>query len=278
MTTGIYFHEKLVGNDWPIVGDRYQNFPEILEKLNDELYEITLFQPDPVSEELLLSTHGENYLERVKQDWYYDGALLTIGGCVEAATKVWSDELKNAICFLAAAGHHAHPTRAWGGTYLSCIGPVWNSLKERGLSRMVYLDTDSHHGDGAREVLEMEENALHVCFCGSEREEGKSNTCIRTARRSSDEDYLEKVKETFPKIKDHNPEIIIHFFGHDTHKNDYGNRGLTESFFPKLANLVQDFADEVCEGKYVIIDGGGANVEVGERIWPDIIEILAKDS
>lgn len=277
MTTGIYFHPEFVGENWPIVGDRYINFPRILQELEKNTKQVELFKPSPVSEKYLLSTHSQQYLEKEKRSWYFNGAKLTVGACTEAARKVLKSQLNNAVSFSAAAGHHAHPDRAWGGTYLSCIGPILSALDEEDFSRLVYIDTDSHHGDGAREILFNRTDAMHVCFCGSDREEGENNFCVDVGRKTMDEEYLEKVKRVLPKMREFNPDILIHFFGHDTHKNDYGNRGLSAGFFPKLAKTINNFSQKFCDSKYVIMDGGGANAEVGRKIWPEIIRILAAD-
>lgn len=275
MTTGVYFHPKFFGKNWPIVGDRYTGFSRILQELVEEVNQVELLEPSPVSEDLLLSTHTKQYLEKEKRSWYFEGAKLTVGGCVEASRKVWKNQLDNAVCFLAAAGHHAHPDYAWGGTYLSCIGPILAALDEEGFSKLVYIDTDSHHGDGSREILLNRADTLHVCFCSSDTEEGENNLCLNVGRETTDEKYLKKVKGILPRIRDFNPGIIVHFFGHDTHKNDYGNRGLSTEFFPKLAKTINNFSLKNCDGKYVVIDGGGANAEVGRKIWPEIIKILA---
>ncbi len=83
------------------------------------------------------------------------------------------------------------------------------------------------------------------------------------------------MRETIPKIRSFKPEMIVHFFGHDTHKEDYGSRGLDEEFFVELARVMKQLTDEVCDGRYLVIDGGGANARVGRRIWPEIIRVLA---
>lgn len=69
--------------------------------------------------------------------------------------------------------------------------------------------------------------------------------------------------------------MVVHFFGHDTHEADYGNRGVDENFFVDLAKVMKKCADEICGGRYLVIDGGGANKKVGRYIWPKIIRVLA---
>ncbi|MBO8183772.1 MAG: hypothetical protein H0Z28_13450 [Archaeoglobus sp.] len=274
MTTGIFFHKEFIGKNWPVVGDRYEGFDKLIEDLSKDS-EIEVIEPEPVSEELLLRIHSKDFLEEQRSSWYYYGAKLTVGGFVKACEMVWKEKLKNAVVFLVAAGHHASKSSAWGGTYLSCIGPTSLRLRELGLRRFVLIDTDAHHGDGDRDVLKEDEDAFHLCFCWRDLEED-SKLCVNVRSPEGDEWYLEKVRSMFPRIRDFKPEMIIHFLGHDTHWNDYGSLGLSENFYIELAREVKLLAEEVCDGRYVIMDGGGANREVGKYIWPRIIKVLKK--
>jgi len=274
MATYVFFHRDFIGKEWSIIGDRYRNFEFILEELR-KIPGVEILEPEEVSEDLLLKIHSKEFLESQKKAWYYQGAKLTVGGVVKACELVWK-EGGNAVVFSVAAGHHAGRNHAWGGTYLSCIGPALVKLRELGLKRLALIDTDAHHGDGDRDVLLGDKNALHICFCWNNAVEEETKICVKVSDVKSDEDYLERVLNTFGVIESFKPEMIVHFFGHDTHRDDYGSLGLSERFYPQLAEEIKKLAEEICDGKYVLIDGGGANREVGERIWREIIKILAK--
>ncbi len=273
MTTGVFFHREFIGKDWPIIGDRYEGFDEIVEELSKDP-KIRVVEPEPVPEDLLLKVHTKDFVEDQKKFWYYSGARLTVGGTAKACEMVWRGELSNAVVFLVAAGHHASRSSAWGGTYLSCIGPALLRLRELGLRRLALIDTDAHHGDGDRDVLRGDDDVLHVCFCWGGRKESETKMCVSVSDVDSDEGYLEKVRNIFPVIEDFKPEMIVHFLGHDTHRDDYGSLGLSEDVYIELAKEVKRLAEKVCEGKYVILDGGGANKNVGKYIWPRIIDVL----
>lgn len=60
---------------------------------------VKLFEPGPASENTLLLAHTEAYLEEVKRSWYFKGAALAVGGCVEAAERIARGELTNALVF-----------------------------------------------------------------------------------------------------------------------------------------------------------------------------------
>lgn len=267
MTTGVFFDESFEGRNWPIIGDRYKGFAEMLGRLCEDLEDVDILKPDPAPMELLLSVHGKHYIKQVEQKWYYRIARLTVGGCVQASEMIWRGDLDNAVVFLVAAGHHAHPSHGWGGTYLSCIGPILNRLRDLGLKRIAYVDTDSHHGDGARDILMGDQDALHICFCSRDQVEDEgTKLCVDVGWRTTNEEYLQKVTETLSRVRSFKPEMVVHFFGHDTHQNDYGNRGLNEKFFVELAKFMKRFTDQICGGRYVVIDGGGANARVGRNL------------
>jgi len=276
--TGVFFHQEFAKSNWPIIGNKFRRFPDVIRDIL-KLDGVRLFEPNPVSEALLLKIHTKTYLEEVKKAWYYRGASLAVGACVEATEKIAKGEIINALVFSVAAGHHAEPSYAWGGTYLSCIGPSVVNVREKfGLKRFAIIDTDSHHGNGTRAVFKNDLEVLHVCFCDENRiEDNGTKIDVDTGYRSSDEDYLEKVRlNFFSRVREFKPFMIFHNFGHDTCQGDYGDRGLTKEFFIHLANEVNELAKEVCDGRYLIITHGGYLPEVAEYIFPRILEILIK--
>jgi len=278
LVTGVFFHEHFVGKEWPVIGDRYEGFPELLSELEREFPNVRLIRPEPAPEELLARVHTPEHLARVRRVWYYEGARLTVGAFVKACEMVWLGKLSNAVVFLVAAGHHAHRDYAWGGTYLSLIGPALLRLRELGLRRLAYIDTDAHHADGAREILMGDRDVLHICFCHRDVvEDNGTKICVDVGWSTTDDAYLARVREVMPTIRAFKPQMILHFLGHDTHKEDYGSLGLSEGFFISLVGELKALAGEVCNGRYVIAHGGGANKRVVKQIWPEIIKLLAKD-
>ncbi len=278
MTTGVFFHPEFANGNWPIIGNKFRNFSIILKELikNER---IKLFEPEPVKESLLLKVHSHSYLEEVKKAWYYRGASLSVGGCVQAAEMVAEGKIINGLVFTVAAGHHAEPSYGWGGTYLSCIGPSVVNVRERfGIKRFAIIDTDSHHGNGTRAVFRNNLDILHVCFCDEDRvEENGTKVDVDTGYRTDDERYLEMVrKQFFNRVREFKPFLIFHNFGHDTCEGDYGDRGLTKEFFIRLATEVNEIAKEVCCGRYIILTHGGYLSEVAEYIFPRILEILIR--
>lgn len=279
MTTGVFFHKMFSGEEWIIIGDKFHNFPQVMEHALKQP-QVKLFTPKKATEELLLKIHTPRFVEDLKRAWYYEGAIYSVGGCVEATEKILSGELENALVFDVAAGHHAERDSAWGGTYVSCAGPAFYSARQKfGRKRFAILDTDCHHGNGTRDIFRDDDDVLHVCFCSWSRVEGNGNkVCVDTGWRTTDDDYLKKVRQEFiSRSKEFKPDMIFHNFGHDTCQGDYGDRGLTPEFFPRLAREIKQCADEVCQGRYLVLTHGGYRADIAELIFPEIIEILAEE-
>jgi acetoin utilization deacetylase AcuC-like enzyme len=278
MKTGVFWHNIFATSSWPIIGNKFENFPSIMEQAL-KLEGVKLFTPNKVSWEVLKKVHNESVLNDLRRAWYCEGALYSVGGCIEAALKILGDELDNALVFDVGAGHHAGPTRAWGGTYISCTGPTIVSLREKyGKGRYAIIDTDSHHGDGTRAVFMGDRDVLHICFCSSNHvEDEATKICVNVGYNTSDHEYLGHVEREFiPRVRDFKPDIIFHLLGHDTARGDYGDRGLTDSFYLELVEMIKSCAEEICGGKYMIITHGGSRKDLAEYIFPKIIEILAR--
>ncbi|RLF12013.1 MAG: hypothetical protein DRJ68_06400 [Thermoprotei archaeon] len=276
--TGVFFSPAVKGKDWPVIGDKFRNFPEVMADVLKNP-NVALYSPKPVDEKLLFKVHTANVVMDLKSAWYYEGAVYSVGGCVEALERICRGEIVNAIVFNVAAGHHAGPSYAWGGTYVSCAGPMIVDAREKfGVERFAIIDTDSHHGDGDRAMFKGDPNVLHVCFCSRNASENSGTKIdVDVGWSTTDSDYLKLVEREFkPRVLDFKPYAIIHFFGHDTCEGDYGSRGLTPNFYLDLARLVKSIAEECCGGRYIIITGGGARRDVAEYIFPNIIRILAE--
>ncbi|MHA1299806.1 MAG: hypothetical protein ACTSO9_10255 [Candidatus Helarchaeota archaeon] len=278
MKTGVFFNKVLVGQDWPIIGNKWTHFPEVMEDILK--YEnVILYESQPVSEDLLSKVHSQRIVNELKNSWYYEGAVVTIGGMVSALEKIWSGEINNALNFMVAAGHHAGPDSAWGGTYASITGPAIYNLRQKfpEAKKFAIIDTDSHCGDGTRAMFLGDKNVFHVCFCSSDEiEDDGTKICVDVGWRTTDKSYLEKVTNNFIiRVKEFKPDLIIHILGHDTCVGDYGDRGVSRDFFLKLVQLLNQTAMEICDGRLAITTMGGDSVEVADYIFPNIIRILS---
>lgn len=168
--TGVFYHEVLSQHTWSIIGQKLRNFPQLIEQLSSNP-NLTMYQIEPVSEELLLRVHTKEHLSNMRHDVNWECGIYGAGACVMAAEKVWQGQVRNAFLALACC-HHAHRDYAWGGCTVSGTGSMILHMREQfGVRRFAILDTDAHHGDGARELTMGDKDVLHVCFCSIDKVE-----------------------------------------------------------------------------------------------------------
>lgn len=133
-------------------------------------------EPNRATEEEILRVHTPEYVEAVQRagnsaaapvsrDYLsryglgpgdtpafpgmYEAAALYAGGTVDAARLVLSGKYEAA--FNVAGGlHHAHPDHASGFCTFNDLAMGIHELLRGGLSRVVYVDIDVHHGDGVQ--------------------------------------------------------------------------------------------------------------------------------
>lgn len=201
---------------------------------------------------------------------------------MEGMDRVGAGELRNAFCFIGAGGHHAG--RDYFGGYC-CFNDVVIAIRQarrKGrLRRVAILDTDAHHADGTRDLVADDSEVLHVCICGTDYasvDGTKVDVAVpvlppgEVARA-----YLTLVCDAFlQRARWFRPDMVVWYFGFDTHQGDYGDLGLTLKAFLGLADLVLDTAREICNGKLLVVLGGGSRTDLATALIPPIVGRLAK--
>ena len=263
-----------------LIGERLNDFPEELEGIlnRDNVYFYEAFyELKPTPEELLLQVHSPRMIEGVKQTPYYETALYSTGGTVQAGESIWRGEIDNAFVFTGTGDHHAGRDYFGGGCHFNSAALAIASLREKfGARRFAILDTDSHHGDGTRDIFKDDRDVLHICLCSQNYDNG-TNVDIAIPYHVTDEEYLARLETEFtPRIAEFKPEIIFWEFGYDATSGDYGSKGLSPDCHPRIASIVKRAADDVCRGRMVAILCGGSRRDIARYCIPRIINCLAE--
>ena len=221
----------------------------------------------------------------------YEGALSVVGGTLRGAKGIMEEEFDHA--FNPGGGlHHAHPGRASGFCVFHDIAVAVRALQEEyGLRRIAVVDIDGHHGDGTQEIFYGERVltiSLHrfgrYFFPGSgstgEIGEGEGEGCninVPLPSGTDDELYLKAYRAiAVPALRAYRPQLIIHQFGADGHYKDLlVGLGLTTRGYEEIARLTHGLAHELCGGKYLVVGGGGYDIDATRRTWSIMFSILA---
>ncbi|AGK60312.1 Deacetylase [Archaeoglobus sulfaticallidus PM70-1] len=277
LTTGIFYHESFSRRSYLTIGTRLKDFPRAFEFLKKKYSNIEIFESEPVSEDLILKVHSLELLEGVKNDTLCSTAWHSAGGVVTATEKVYKSEIRNAFCFIGAGGHHAGRKTFWGFCCFNDVVLAMTNIWEKyGDVRFAIIDTDAHHGDGTRELIEDKE-VLHYCICSTDYVSEDGLKIDASYIGLNPDEYPQLVEDFDRKARNFKPDLIFWYFGHDTHEGDYGDIGLTVKEYVKIAEILKNLAEEICNGKLVVVLGGGSSPSIATESCLAVIEELAKN-
>jgi acetoin utilization protein AcuC len=208
----------------------------------------------------------------------WDRARATVGGSMLAAELV----SEGGVAFHPTGGtHHGMSDRASGFCYLN--DPVFAVLRllDAGLTRVLHVDLDAHHGDGV-EAAFAEDPRVHLA---SIHEDGRwpgtgrvTDTLdgravnVPVPRGINDTEYglvLERL--VFPFVRRVEPEAVVVLLGAD------GLAGDPLSAMRLSNGALWDACRELitCAPRTVILGGGGYNPWTTARLWTGMWGLLA---
>ena len=84
-----------------------------------------------------------------------------------------------------------------------------------------------------------------------------------------------ELKNAFEKwVKVFDPEIIVWNWGYDGTIGEYGDTGLTPELHVQLALEIKKMAEDVCNGRLVVVLCGGSQRRLASFLIPRVIEVL----
>ncbi|MCP4174397.1 MAG: histone deacetylase [Fuerstiella sp.] len=204
-------------------------------------------------------------------------AWLAVGSGVDAVVRVINQEDHQALCLVRPPGHHAVPDSAMGFCLLGNVAVAARTAVQRlGVSRVLVVDWDVHHGNGTQDVFYEDENVTFFSahrfpfYPGSGRksETGRGaglGTVFNLPLRfgTSRKDYLTAFENALTAAADQcRPELVIISAGFDAHAEDpIGSLGLQTDDFAYLTKLVMQVAATHANGRLISMLEGGYNVE-----------------
>jgi len=277
---GIYYHPSFSRKSYMTIGNRLRDFPEALEPLLAKP-NVHLIQAPRASEALILKVHAPEMLAMVAADGFCSTAYESVGSVVAGMTDLAAGKIDRAFCFIGAGGHHAGYRQFWGAC---CFNDVVIALRHtREISqwrRFAIVDTDAHHGDGTRQLIWDDAGVLHLCFCGLDfkSDDGTKvdvNVHRINWREDADAQYVEQVRRNLPLIPPFKPDLLIWYYGFDTHQDDYGSLGLTEAAYFAICDQMIAAAGALGVPLQVVLAGGSMS-HLATATIPEIIRRLAE--
>jgi len=278
--TGIFYHPSFSRKSYMTIGNRLKDFPEALEELLQEP-NVRLYESPRASEELILKVHAPEMLPMVARDGFCSTAYESVGSVVAGMEALARGEIDRAFCFIGAGGHHAGYRQFWGACCFNDVVIAITRVREISpWRRFAIVDTDAHHGDGTRQLIKNDPEIFHLCFCGADhRSADGTKIDVEVYRLGWQEDvntqYVDKVRGHLPLIPPFKPDLLIWYYGFDTHADDYGSLGLTEEAYFEICDLMLAASTE-CGVPLQVVLGGGSLPHLALNTIPEIIRRLAE--
>ncbi len=266
-------------------GQRLKDFPraldDILDKENVSYYDGVYatdnpYYVKPATEEMLAKVHSQDMIDRVRKTGYYEAASYSAGGTIQAALEILRGKIDNAFVFTGVGDHHAGRNSFGGWCYFNGAAVAIAVLRESGVKSFAIVDTDSHHADGTRDIFAWDKEILHVCFCFQNYSDENGNIDVAVPHGISDEEYVRKMEQEFAsRAISFRPEFIFWELGYDATQGDYGDKGVSRDCHVKLARVIKEASDKVCQGRLIVILCGGSDRQLATYIIPKVIKQLA---
>ncbi len=266
--------------------------------------------PKPASLETLGYVHNAEYIRHVKRlsesgggildketetrvsKQSFEVARLAAGGAVEAVNKVMAGEFRNAFVLARPPGHHAGFDYGMGFCVFNNVAIAAEHLvRSFGLSRVLILDIDSHHGNGTQEIfygtpkvpyVSLHEDPTEFPEAGFMDETGEGQGLGFTVNipfpfGTGDAVYWKAVRTVvLPIMKQFKPQFILLSAGFDGHYRDaVGELSLSKQIYPMIFQAVLEFAENVCKGRIVAVLEGGYCLSVLRKVVPVVISQMA---
>lgn len=285
---------------------------KLLESLNlFKIPEIRIFTPQPATDSDLLLFHSLKYIEAMKTlskigggarrrlglgtgdcpvfSEMHESSCLVVGGALEGAKRIQCGDVQQAFSLLGGL-HHAFAERAAGFCYYNDVVITIKYLQqEYGMERILYIDTDVHHGDGVLQAFYEDNSVLGISLHESGqfifpstgfadeigRNEGKGYTInVPLFPGTWDELYIQTFESIIPCIwEKYDPEFVIWQCGADGHFRDVlGHLALTTKLYSYLGKRIAELSRRGCaQGRLLLLGGGGYNPDSVARVWLAIL-------
>ena len=222
----------------------------------------------------------------------YDVAALSAGLAIGALRAVLQGDMRNAYALSRPPGHHALPDFPNGFCLLANIAIAVRAMQAEGLARRVaVLDWDVHHGNGTEAIFYDDPEVLTVSLhqdrnypldTGAFADRGTGpgtgfNLNIPLPPGTGHDGYLAAMDRlVLPALHGFAPDVVIVACGYDAAAMDPLGRMLaTADTFRQMTARVMALAEEVCDGRLVLVHEGGYSETYVPFCGHAVLEVLS---
>jgi len=214
----------------------------------------------------------------------HQASVAIAAGSMAAADAVLSGGAKRAL-HLAGGLHHAFPDRASGFCVYNDAAAAIAHAREKYGARVLYIDTDVHHGDGVQWFFYTDPDVFTLSIhetgkflfpgTGFPHERGDSTgygACLNVSMEpyTEDESWLECFGQAIEKAaRAFKPDLIVSQHGCDAHAFDpLAHVHCSMRIYREMPAMIRRLAERYTEGRWVALGGGGYDHwRVVPRAW-----------
>lgn len=267
-----------------------------------------IVKPRMATEEELTLIHDPSYVEAVKKAGQgllpkeiaenyglgtedtpifpnmHEASSLMVGGTLTAVDEVMTGKTLHAL-HLGGGLHHGFRGKASGFCIYNDSSVAIKYIQQKYNARVLYVDTDAHHGDGVQWsfyddpnvcTLSIHETGRYL-FPGTgninERGQGAGygySFNIPVDAFTEDDSWLHAYKNAIRDVAEFfKPDVILTQNGADSHYYDpLTHLSATMKIYREIPKLAHEIAHQYCGGKWIAVGGGGYDIwRVVPRAW-----------
>ncbi|UOQ94152.1 acetoin utilization protein AcuC [Halobacillus shinanisalinarum] len=222
----------------------------------------------------------------------HEASSLLVGSTLAAIDSVLQGKVRHSLN-LGGGLHHGFERKASGFCIYNDGAVGIKYIREHTDYKVLYVDTDAHHGDGVQWAFYDDPNVctFSIHETGRYLFPGTGNVNERGLKEgygysfnlpidafTEDESFLHLYECAFRQIVDYfKPDIIITQNGADAHFLDpLTHLCSTMKLYEKIPMIAHQLAHDYCEGRWVALGGGGYDIwRVVPRAWAQVWKIMS---
>ncbi|MFJ5715908.1 acetoin utilization protein AcuC [Neobacillus sp. NPDC093127] len=270
-----------------------------------------IIAPRMATEEELALIHDPSYIDAVKKAGHgqlpneiaenyglgtedtpvftnmHEASSLLVGGTLTAVDQVMTGKALHALS-LGGGLHHGFRGKASGFCIYNDSSVAIKYLQEKYHARVLYVDTDAHHGDGVQWSFYDDPNVCTLSIhetgrylfpgTGNINERGQGlgygySFNIPVDAFTEDESWLYAYTQALKEVAEFfKPDVILTQNGADSHYYDpLTHLSATMKIYREIPKLAHEIAHQYCGGKWIAVGGGGYDIwRVVPRAWAHI--------
>ncbi|GAB4074965.1 acetoin utilization protein AcuC [Barrientosiimonas marina] len=225
----------------------------------------------------------------------HEASSYLVGGTLAAVDTVLQGKAEHALN-PGGGLHHGFSQKANGFCVYNDGAIAIKYIREKYDLKVLYVDTDAHHGDGVQWAFYNDPNVCTLSIhetgrylfpgTGYIRERGIKEGHGYTFNMpidafTEDESFLYVYETAFRQIAESfQPDVIITQNGADAHVNDpLTHLCVTMQAFEQIPLLAHELAHEYCDGRWIALGGGGYDMwRVPPRAWAQVWSVMKTGS